>query len=220
MCGDRDVVSDRAVRSDLVVVSTPILQLFVGIGKVHEPVGIQAFGSEFAVERFDEPVVRRLAWTREDVIREVRPDIVCVSLSGSDEQRPRLPRTMLLDKLTAITASQAAIVHLLSSERRNQRCNRAAIEQQQCQALQADIGRAVALAAEQAKDQYGCHNDAYQHEEDVIGGQGIVDRAFTVGDIGERRDQDVEAIAAENTANGQGQRAPAHRRNRGYQFRS
>lgn len=65
MYGDRDVVSDRAVRSGLVVISTLILQLFAGIGKRHEPVGIQAFGSELAVERFDEPIVRRLAWTRE-----------------------------------------------------------------------------------------------------------------------------------------------------------
>lgn len=44
MQGDRDVVSDRAVGSDLVVVPTPILQFFAGVGKAHEPVLVQAFG--------------------------------------------------------------------------------------------------------------------------------------------------------------------------------
>lgn len=38
---DRDVVPDRAVGSDLVVVSAPILQLFAGIGKVHDPMGVK-----------------------------------------------------------------------------------------------------------------------------------------------------------------------------------
>ena len=51
MHGDRDVVSDRAVRSVFVVVSTPIFQLFAGVGKAHEPVGVQAFRPELAVER-------------------------------------------------------------------------------------------------------------------------------------------------------------------------
>lgn len=41
---DRDVVSDRAVGPNLVVVSTPILQLFAGIGKRQEPMRVQALG--------------------------------------------------------------------------------------------------------------------------------------------------------------------------------
>ena len=61
MHGDRDVVSDRAVGPVLVVVPTPILQLFAGIRKAHEPVRVQAFGPELAVESFDEPVVGRFA---------------------------------------------------------------------------------------------------------------------------------------------------------------
>lgn len=60
-----DVVSDRAVVAVLIVVSTPILQLFTGIGKAHEPMGIQALGAELAVERFGEPVVGRLSKTGE-----------------------------------------------------------------------------------------------------------------------------------------------------------
>lgn len=48
--GNRDVVSDRAVRSDLIVVSTPSIQLFAGIGKAHEPVRVQASRPELAVE--------------------------------------------------------------------------------------------------------------------------------------------------------------------------
>lgn len=58
---DRDVPSDRAVGSVLVVASSPNLQLFVAVGKVHEPVGVQAFRRELTVERLDEAIVRRLA---------------------------------------------------------------------------------------------------------------------------------------------------------------
>jgi crotonobetainyl-CoA:carnitine CoA-transferase CaiB-like acyl-CoA transferase len=82
----------------------------------------------------------------EDPVRAVRPDIVYVSISGfgekgpyaakpaydpviqgftglatvqagSDEVRPRLLRTILPDKLTAITASQAITAALLARER-------------------------------------------------------------------------------------------------------
>lgn len=97
------------------------------------------------VQNFRPGVVERLG-LGEDAIREVRPDIVYVSLSGfgekgpfagkpvydpivqalsglasvqggSDEQRPRLLRTILPDKLTAITASQAITAALLARER-------------------------------------------------------------------------------------------------------
>ena len=55
-----DVVSDRAVGSVFVLVSAPSLQLFAGVGKAHEPMGVQAFGPELAVELLDETVVGRL----------------------------------------------------------------------------------------------------------------------------------------------------------------
>lgn len=71
MHGDRDVVSDRAVGSVFVVVSTPILQLFAGVGKAHEPVGIQALRPELAVEGLDEAVIGGFAGPR-----EVQNDIV------------------------------------------------------------------------------------------------------------------------------------------------
>ena len=58
---DRHIVTDRAVRADLVVVPAPSLQLFAGIRKIHEPVGVQTFRPQLAVERFDEAVVGRLA---------------------------------------------------------------------------------------------------------------------------------------------------------------
>lgn len=45
-----DVVSNGAVWSVVVVVSTPILQLFAGIRKAHEPMCVQALGPELAVE--------------------------------------------------------------------------------------------------------------------------------------------------------------------------
>ena len=61
MHGDRVEISDRTMGSVLIVVATPILQLFAGIRKAHEPVRIQAFRPELAVEGFDEPVVGRFS---------------------------------------------------------------------------------------------------------------------------------------------------------------
>ena len=101
--------------------------------------------ADVLVQNFRPGVMERLG-LGEDAIREVRPDIVYVSLSGfgengpfsgkpvydpiiqalsglasvqggSDEQRPRLLRTILPDKLTAITASQAITAALLARER-------------------------------------------------------------------------------------------------------
>ena len=46
---------------DLVVVLTPIFYFSPGIVKAHEPVGVEAFGAELAVEGFDEGIVGRLA---------------------------------------------------------------------------------------------------------------------------------------------------------------
>ncbi len=65
MYGNRDVVSDRAVGSVFVVVSAPSLQLFAGVCKAHEPMGVQALRAQLAVERFDEAVVCRLSWPGE-----------------------------------------------------------------------------------------------------------------------------------------------------------
>ena len=39
---DRDVVSDHTVWQNLIVVSTPILQIFPRICKRHDPVSVQA----------------------------------------------------------------------------------------------------------------------------------------------------------------------------------
>src|ERR1700722_6947296 len=50
---------------DLVIVSTPILHFLACVVKAQEPVGVQAFASELAVEGFDEAVVSRLARPRE-----------------------------------------------------------------------------------------------------------------------------------------------------------
>ena len=69
MYGNRDAVSDCAVTSTLIAVSTSILRLFVGIGKPHEPARVQTFGAELAVERLDE--------------RDIRHDAEGVSFSGS-----------------------------------------------------------------------------------------------------------------------------------------
>ena len=50
---------------DFVVVSTPILHFLPCVVKAQEPVRVQAFASELAVEGFDEAIVRGFAWSRE-----------------------------------------------------------------------------------------------------------------------------------------------------------
>src|SRR4051794_8699878 len=100
------------------------------------------------VQNFRPGVAERIG-VGEDAIRAVKPDIVYVSISGfgekgpyaqkpvydpliqgfsglatvqagSDEARPRMLRTILPDKLTAITASQAITAALLARERTGQ----------------------------------------------------------------------------------------------------
>jgi crotonobetainyl-CoA:carnitine CoA-transferase CaiB-like acyl-CoA transferase len=100
------------------------------------------------VQNFRPGVAERIG-IGEDAIRAVRPDIIYVSISGfgekgpyaqkpvydpliqgfsglatvqggSDEARPRMLRTILPDKLTAITASQAITAALLARERTGQ----------------------------------------------------------------------------------------------------
>jgi crotonobetainyl-CoA:carnitine CoA-transferase CaiB-like acyl-CoA transferase len=102
-------------------------------------------GADVFVQNFRLGVAERLG-VGEDAVRAVSPNIVYVSISGfgevgpyaakpaydpviqgfsglatvqagSDEARPRLLRTILPDKLTAITASQAITAALLARER-------------------------------------------------------------------------------------------------------
>ncbi|MCH8113368.1 MAG: CoA transferase [Proteobacteria bacterium] len=104
-----------------------------------------AAGADVLVQNFRPGVVARLG-VHEEAIREVAPDIVYVSISGfgergpyvtkptydpiiqavsglasiqggSDQQRPRLVRTIVPDKVTAVTASQAITAALLARER-------------------------------------------------------------------------------------------------------
>ena len=60
---DRHLVADRAMWPNLIVVSTPILHLFAGVRKGQEPMLVQAFRSEAAVECLDKGIVRGLART-------------------------------------------------------------------------------------------------------------------------------------------------------------
>ena len=61
----------------LIIVLAPILYLLPGVIKAHEPMRVEALGTEASVERFNERIVRRCAWSREverDVVR-VGPEI-------------------------------------------------------------------------------------------------------------------------------------------------
>jgi len=53
------------MRAFLVVVSTPILHLFPRVGKAEESIRVRIFGSEAAVEGFDERIVSGFAWPGE-----------------------------------------------------------------------------------------------------------------------------------------------------------
>ncbi len=105
-------------------------------------------GADVFVQNFRPGVVERMG-LGEDAIRAVAPSIIYVSISGfgesgpyshkpvydpiiqalsglatvqagSDTERPRLVRTILPDKLTAVTASQAITAALLARERTGQ----------------------------------------------------------------------------------------------------
>jgi len=104
--------------------------------------------SDVVVQNFRPGVVERLG-VGEDELRAVKPDLIYVSISGfgeigpysnrpvydpivqalsglasvqggSDKARPRLVRTILPDKLTAVTSSQAITAALLARERTGQ----------------------------------------------------------------------------------------------------
>ena len=101
--------------------------------------------SDVVVQNFRPGVVERLGVGEED-LRKIKPDLIYVSISGfgeegpfcdrpvydpivqalsglasvqggSDQARPRLVRTILPDKLTAVTSSQAITAALLARER-------------------------------------------------------------------------------------------------------
>ena len=102
-------------------------------------------GADVFIQNFRPGVAERIG-VGEEAVRAARPDIVYVSISGfghrgplakrpvydpliqaisglttvqagSDEMRPRLVRTILPDKLTGVTASQAVTAALLARER-------------------------------------------------------------------------------------------------------
>ncbi|MDE0384977.1 MAG: CoA transferase, partial [Defluviicoccus sp.] len=104
-----------------------------------------AAGADAFIQNFRPGVAERIG-VGEEAVREARPDIVYVSISGfghrgplanrpvydpliqaisglttvqagSDGVRPRLVRTILPDKLTGVTASQAVTAALLARER-------------------------------------------------------------------------------------------------------
>src|SRR5262249_48989955 len=60
---NRRLSADRPMWAFFVVVLAPILQFFLGVCKAHEPMSIQTFRSEPAVECFDEGIVGGLAWS-------------------------------------------------------------------------------------------------------------------------------------------------------------
>lgn len=49
------------MRYNNTVMAAPILQLFAGIRKAHEPMGVQVFGPELTAEGLDEAIIRRLS---------------------------------------------------------------------------------------------------------------------------------------------------------------
>ncbi len=65
--------------SVFVVVPAPILQFFTCICKAHEPVRVEAFGSQLAVERFDERIIRRL-----EAVKLIKERGVAVSQASQD----------------------------------------------------------------------------------------------------------------------------------------
>ena len=61
----RHLVADRAVRSNLIVVSTPSLAFSLGLVEAKEPVQVEALVAQRTIEGLDLHVVGRLAWPGE-----------------------------------------------------------------------------------------------------------------------------------------------------------
>ena len=61
----RHLMAGRAVRSDLVIVSTPSLAFPPRLGEAEEPARVQALGAQATIERFDEGIVGLLARSSE-----------------------------------------------------------------------------------------------------------------------------------------------------------
>src|SRR5450631_1128954 len=74
-------LAERSVRTTLIVFSSPSFDKPPCLVQVSEPVGIQTFGTEGAIERFDEGVVSWLARTREVDLHPVlvSPQIHCLT---------------------------------------------------------------------------------------------------------------------------------------------
>lgn len=74
---DRDVVSDSAVGSIPVIISTPTFRLFVCFGQAQGSVGVQAFRPKIRIERLDEAVLsglrRLLEYERDVIVRDQGP---------------------------------------------------------------------------------------------------------------------------------------------------
>src|SRR4029077_11672473 len=73
----RRLVADRAMRTNLIVVSTPSLAFCARLVEAQEPVCVQPCDQELAVEGFDEGVVGWLAWPAEVECHafRIRPEI-------------------------------------------------------------------------------------------------------------------------------------------------
>jgi hypothetical protein len=82
------------MRSYLVIVSTPTLQLFSGICQRQEPVRVQAFRPQSTVECLDESVVGRLSRSREvecHVVVVQIPRDEFAALIDANEPLPNVP---------------------------------------------------------------------------------------------------------------------------------
>jgi putative transposase len=80
------LVADRAVRSHLVVVSTPSLAFSACLVEAEEPIGVQALSPKLAVQAFDECVVGRLAGPA-----EVKSDAATAKVEFSSSERSSFP---------------------------------------------------------------------------------------------------------------------------------
>jgi|GEM_PF-5292306 len=115
MHGDRDVVSDRAVGTILIVVSTPSFQLFTGVDKVHELMRVQAFRPEAPIEG----VVRGFSGTRE-VQRHTLGIGPIASLAEHtyEMDTPQLHRTSILSVARGLTTDRSKLPKDLEHEPR------------------------------------------------------------------------------------------------------
>src|SRR5690606_25155039 len=84
------------------------------------------------------------------------------------------------------------------------------IQKQHERALETDVGDAGPFPPQQAEQEQAVEDQGEGDEKDVLRCDGVVERTLAVGYVGQGNDHDVEGVASDDAAHGQGERSFPH----------